>query len=93
MKVSEKELRRIISEERDRLLSEQNDTLQEGFKEQEMELIDDLVDMLIERGAIRDPIIDVLDPDDHYQEALDYIMQAVVPTLKDLASQGAYERK
>ena len=93
MKISEKELRRIISEERDRLLSEQNDTLQEGFKEQEMELIDDLVDMLIERGAIRDPIIDVLDPDDHYQEALDYIMQAVVPTLKDLASQGAYERK
>ena len=93
MKISEKELRRIIGEERDRLLSEQNDTLQEGFKEQEMELIDDLVDMLIERGAIRDPIIDVLDPDDHYQEALDYIMQAVVPTLKDLASQGAYERK
>lgn len=93
MKITEKELRRIIGEERDRLLSEQNDTLQEGFKEQEMELIDDLVDMLIERGAIRDPIIDVLDPDDHYQEALDYIMQAVVPTLKDLASQGAYERK
>ncbi len=94
MKISEKELRRIISEERDRLLSEQNDTLLEGrMAEQEMELIDDLVDMLIERGAIRDPIIDVLDPDDHYQEALDYIMQAVVPTLKDLASQGAYERK
>ena len=92
MKVSEKELRRIISEERDRLLSEQNDTLQEGFKEQEMELIDDLVDMLIERGAIRDPST-VGDLDDHYQEALDYIMQAVVPTLKDLASQGAYERK
>ena len=92
MKITEKELRRIIGEERDRLLSEQNDTLQEGFKEQEMELIDDLVDMLIERGAIRDPGM-VGDLDDHYQEALDYIMQAVVPTLKDLASQGAYERK
>lgn len=96
MKISEKELRRIISEERDRLLSEQNDTLLEGFKEEEMELIEDLVDMLIQRGAIRDPSVSmsgVRDSDDHYQEALDYIMQAVVPTLKDLASQGAYERK
>ena len=93
MKISEKELRRIISEERDRLLSEQNDTLLEGrMAEEEAKLIDDLVDMLIERGAIRDPSM-MSDLDDHYQEALDYIMQAVVPTLKDLASQGAYERK
>ena len=60
--------------------------------EEEAKLIDDLVDMLIERGAIRDPSM-MSDLDDHYQEALDYIMQAVVPTLKDLASQGAYERK
>ena len=97
MKISEKELRRIISEERDRLLSEQNDTLLEGrMAEQEAELIEDLVDMLIQRGAIRDPSVSmsgVRDSDDHYQEALDYIMQAVVPTLKDYASQGAYERK
>ena len=96
MKISEKELRRIISEERDRLLSEQNDTLLEGFKEEEMELIEDLVDMLIQRGAIRAPGVSmsgVSDGDLEYQEALDYIMQAVVPTLKDLVSQGAYERK
>ena len=96
MKVTKRELRRIISEERDRLLSEQNDTLQEGFKEEEMELIEDLVDMLIQRGAINDPGVSmsgVRDSDDHYQEALDYITQAVVPTLKDLASQGAWERK
>ena len=92
MKVTKRELRRIISEERDRLLSEQNDTLLEGrMAEEEAELIEDLVDMLIQRGAIRDT--SGLDSDDHYQEALDYIMQAVVPTLKDYASQGAWERK
>ncbi len=78
MKISKKELRRIISEERDRLLSEQNDTLQEGAKEMEMELIEDLVDMLIERGAIR-----LSGPDDDgYQAAYEYLDWAIMPALK-----------
>ena len=78
MKINEKELRRIISEERDRLLSEQNDTLQEGFKELEAELIDDLVDMLIERGAIR-----LSGPDDDgYRAAYEYLDYAIMPALK-----------
>ena len=78
MKINEKELRRIISEERDRLLSEQNDTLQEGYKEMEMELIEDLVDMLIERGAIR-----LAGPDDDgYRAAYEYLNSAVMPALK-----------
>ena len=78
MKVNEKELRRIIGEERDRLLSEQNDTLQEGFKELEAELIEDLVDMLIERGAIR-----LSGPDDDgYRAAYEYLDYAIMPALK-----------
>ena len=88
MKISKRQLRKIIKEEKQKIY--------EGFKEEEMELIEDIVDMLIQRGAIRDPGVSmsgVRDADEHYQEALDYIRQAVVPTLKDLASQGAYERK
>ena len=95
MKVTKRELRRIISEERDRLLSEQNDTLLEGFKEEEMELIEDLVDMLIQRGAINDParsMSGAAESTDHYQEALDYITQAVVPTLQDLAASMEEEK-
>lgn len=90
MKISEKELRRIIGEERDRLLSEQNDTLQEGFKEEEMELIEDIVDMLIQRGAIRDP---GFEGTDHYQEAHDYLLQAVIPSLKDSADSMEAEKE
>ena len=96
MKISEKELRRIISEERDRLLSEQNDTLHEGFKEEEMELIEDIVDLLIQRGAIRDParsMSGAAEYTDHYQEAHDYLLQAVIPSLKDSADSMEAEKE
>lgn len=78
MKITTKELRRIIGEERDRLLSEQDDTLKEGAKEMEIELVEDLVDLLIQRGAIRMSGPD----DDAYAAAYEYLSTAVLPQLK-----------
>ena len=89
MKITKRQLRRIIKEERVKL--------NEGYKEMEMQLVDEIVDLLVERGAVKssgDPGYDgVLYEDDVYQDALDYVRDAVVPVLKDLAGRGAWERK
>ena len=89
MKISKKQLRQIIKEERSKL--------SEGYKEMEMQLVDEIVDLLVERGAVKssgDPGYDgALYDDDVYQDALDYLRDAIVPTLKDLAGAGAWERK
>ena len=83
MKITKKQLRRIIKEEKARL--------REGrMAELEMQLVDEIVDLLIERGAINDG--DKLN-DDLYQDALDYVRKAIVPALSSLASRGAYDRK
>ncbi len=85
MKISKKQLRQIIKEEKA--------SLHEGrMKEMEMQLTDEIVDLLIERRAIRLPQGGAYD-DVLYQDALDYIRDAVVPQLQDLASTGAWERK
>ena len=85
MKVTKRQLRRIIKEERAKL--------NEGFKEIEMQLVDEIVDLLVERGAVTssgDPGYDgMLHDDDVYQDALDYIRDAIIPTLRDLAAAGA----
>jgi hypothetical protein len=87
MKVTKRQLQRIIREERTRL--------NEGFKEMEMQLVDEIVDLLIERGAVPDPGpgADQYLRDDLYQDALDYVRDAIVPALKDLAGRGAWDRK
>jgi len=89
MKISKKQLRQIIKEERSKL--------SEGYKEMEMQLVDEIVDLLVERGAVKssgDPGYDgALYDDDVYQDALDYLRDAIVPTLKDLAGASAWERK
>ena len=89
MKITKRQLRRIIREEKSRL--------QEGYKELEMQLVDEIVDLLVERGAVQssgDPGYDgVLYEDDVYQDALDYVRDAIVPALKELAGRGAYDRK
>ncbi len=83
MKITKRQLRRIIKEEKARL--------REGrMAELEMQLVDEIVDLLIERGAINDG--DKLN-DDLYQDALDYVRKAIVPALSSLASRGAYDRK
>jgi len=70
MKISKRQLQRIIKEEKRKL--------SEGMKEMEMELIEDLVDMLIERGAIR-----LTGPDDDGRKAAyEYLDWAVMPQLK-----------
>ena len=89
MKITRRQLRRIIREEKSRL--------QEGYKELEMQLVDEIVDLLVERGAVQssgDPGYDgFLYEDDVYQDALDYVRDAIVPALKELAGRGAYDRK
>lgn len=89
MKISKRQLRQIIKEERAKL--------NEGYKEMEMQLVDEIVDLLVERGAVQssgDPGYDgALYEDDVYQDALDYVRDAVVPALKDLAGRGAWDRK
>ena len=81
MKVNKEQLRTIIKEEKARL--HENRMLQ-------LQLVDEIVDLLIERGAVDDR--DKLD-DDLYQDALDYMRGAIIPALRDLASRGAYDRK
>ncbi len=85
MKITKRQLRRIVKEERTKL--------QEGrMAELEMQLIDEIVDLLIERGAVIQTAQDEYG-DDLYQDALDYIRDAVIPVLKDLASADAWARK
>ncbi len=84
MKVTKRQLRQIIKEEKAKL--------NEGSKEMEMQLVDEIVDLLIERGAVQQGAQRGYD-DDLYQDALDYVRDAIVPALKDLAGRGAWERK
>ena len=76
MKVTKRQLRRIIKEEKAKLV--------EGKSGQrEAELIDEIVDLLIEAGAIRMPGTvagDNSEPD--YAEAIQYLKNAVIPTLE-----------
>ena len=100
MKITRKQLAQIIAEEKQKIASQKSfgsnaarqETLREGMKEMEMQLVDEIVDLLIERGAVQQGAQRGYD-DDLYQDALDYVRDAVVPHLQDLASTGAWERK
>ena len=70
MKITKRQLKRIIREEQLRPLKEGQ------AKEMEIQLIEDVVDMLLQRGAIRGG-------DNDYAEALEYIKWAIIPTLED----------
>ena len=69
MKISKRQLRSIIKEERAKL--------NEGFKEMDMEMIEDLIDLLIAGGAVQaqDPNL--------WQSAAEYLKAAVIPQLED----------
>ena len=83
MKVNKEQLRTIIKEEKARL--HESRTMQ-------LQLVDEIVDLLIERGAVQQGPQRGYD-DDLYQDALDYMRGAIIPALRDLASRGAYDRK
>ncbi len=85
MKITKRQLRRIIREEKAKV--------HEGrMAEMEMQLVDEIVDLLIERGAVQQGPQRGYD-DDLYQDALDYLKGAIIPALADLAARGAWERK
>ena len=72
MKVTKRQLRKIIREEKERLV-------EGAMGEREAVLIDEIVDLLIEAGAIRMPESGE-EPD--YAEAIQYLNDAVIPTLE-----------
>ena len=79
MKITRRQLRRIIKEERAKL--------HEGWKEEEMDLIDEIVDSLIQRGAIG-TVGDAgmsYDAEPDYKGAAEYLRTAVIPALLSLA--------
>ena len=70
MKVSKRQLKQIIREEKQKLT--------EGrMAEMEMQLADEIIDLLIERGAINQDGTE-------YGEAADYLRSAIVPMLDSL---------
>ena len=76
MKITKRQLRRIIKEEKARL--------REGrMKEMEMQLMDEIVELLEARGAIR------RDSDATYDEALYYLETAVIPALQSFVDDQA----
>ena len=69
VKITKRQLRKLIREGR--------------MKEMEMQIMDEIVELLEERGAIR------RDSDDVYDEALHYIQNAVIPALQSLVDDQA----
>jgi len=68
-------------------------SLHEGrMGEMGTQLTDEIVDLLIERRVIQLPRGGAYD-DVLYQDALDYVRDNIIPTLKNLAATGAWERK
>ena len=79
MKITKRQLRRIIREEKARL--------KEGrMAAMEMQLVDAIIDLLIERGAILQDPQRGFDDDQLYQDALDYVRDAIVPALSSLVA-------
>jgi len=76
MKITKRHLRRIIKEERAKI--------QEGrMGQREMQLVDEIVDVLIDRGAVQRGGLG------SYIEAYEYLETAVLPTLKSVIDDDA----
>jgi hypothetical protein len=76
MKITKRQLKRIIREERARL--------NEGMKEREAELIDLIADKLISYDAIG-TVGPRFQEEPDYNAAVEYLQTAVIPALKTLA--------
>ena len=76
MKITKKQLKKIIKEEKARL--------KEGrMAEMEMQLIDDLVNFLIDRGAVMDGSVHG-SMEQEYADAAEYLRTAVLPHLESV---------
>jgi|MDTB01.1.fsa_nt_gb hypothetical protein len=76
MKITKRQLRRIVKEEKARI--------REGrMKEMEGELIEDIIDLLASNGVIRP------DADNSYDEALYWVESALIPSLQDMVDAEA----
>ena len=80
MKITKRQLRRIIKEEKRKLT--------EGWDQEEMELIDLITDNLIQAGAIG-TIGDDYDGEPDYADAAKYLQTAVIPALESFAASQA----
>ena len=92
MKITKEQLRTIIKEEKAKI----QEAALSGTDMMKMQLVDEIVDLLVENGAVNSNQrgYDTGNYDDDvYQDALDYLRGAIIPALRDLASRGAYDRK
>ena len=88
MKITRKQLAKIIAEEKQKISTQKSfgsnaarqETLREGMKEMEMELIEDIIQLLEDNGAIQPG----LPMDRMYDEALYWVEKAMVPALKSM---------
>ena len=92
MKVTKRQLKQIIAEEKQKITSQKNfgsnadrqEKLREGrMAEMEMQLVDEIVDLLIKYGAVRsDEIGGSLEQE--YSEAAEYLKWAIIPHLESV---------
>jgi hypothetical protein len=87
MKITRKQLAKIIAEEKQKISTQKSfgsnadrqEKLREGrMKEMEGELIEDIVELLVTNGAIRP------DSDETYDEALYWVESALIPHLQNM---------
>ena len=90
MKITRKQLAKIIAEEKQKIAKKnfgsnaaRQETLREGMKEMEAELIEDIVELLVTNGAIRP------DSDETYDEALYWVESALIPALQNMVDHEA----
>ena len=73
MKITRRQLRRIIREEKA--------NLNEGVsKQRESELVEAIIDLMVEHGAI--------DSNQPYKNGAEYLRSAVLPSLEAMAAEG-----
>jgi len=72
MKITKRQLKRLIKEEKAKLQTEGQ------MAQKEMQIVDEIVDLLIDRGAVRRGGLG------SYMEAYEYLATAILPTLKSL---------
>ena len=79
MKISKRQLKRIIKEEKAKI----QEAALSGPDMMKMQIVDEIIDVLIDRGAVRRGGLG------SYIEAYEYLETAILPTLKSILDNDA----